>query len=345
VSDETVVASIFSSTGDVSVRTLVLGTRPSRLARWQTDFVAAALHAAWPGLQTGIKVYTTRGDLELNRPLPEIGGKGLFTAEIEAALRAGEIDLAVHSFKDLPIAESEGLTIGAVLERADVQDVLVSRHGLPLAALPSSPRIGTSSPRRAAQILAARPDAQILPLRGNVDTRVRRAATDDYDAVVLAAAGLARLGLEQHITQRLSLDVMLPAPAQGALAVQCRADDRATLSLLRSIHHRLTWSAVTAERAFLNGLGGGCAAPVAAYADCMSPQGTGGPAGKSNGVVLRLRGLVASLDGRQVVRVAGDGSPEEPEQLGHRLAQEALAQGASAMNLPGRAAPGLEALG
>jgi hydroxymethylbilane synthase len=138
---------------------------------------------------------------------------------------------------------------------------------------------------------------------------------------------------------------MLPAPAQGALAVQCRADDRATLSLLRSIHHRLTGSAVTAERAFLSGLGGGCAAPVAAYADCMSPQGTGGPAGKSNGVVLRLRGLVASLDGRQVVRVAGDGSPGEPEQLGYRLAQEALAHGASAMNLPGRAAPGLEALG
>jgi hydroxymethylbilane synthase len=344
VADETPVASNFSFIGDISVRTLVLGTRPSRLARWQTDFIAAALHAAWPGLQTEIKVYTTRGDRELNRPLPEIGGKGLFTAEIEAALRAGEIDLAVHSFKDLPIAASEGLTIGAVLERADAQDVLVSRHGLPLAELPSNPRIGTSSPRRAAQILASRPDAHILPLRGNVDTRVRKAATNDYDAVVLAAAGLARLGLEQHITQRLPLDVMLPAPAQGALAVQCRADDQATLALLRSIHHRLTWSAATAERAFLNGLGGGCAAPVAAYADCRPSKGSGGPAGKSNGIVLRLRGLVASLDGRQVVRVAGDGSPEEPGQLGYRLAQKALAQGAGAISLPGRTAPGLETI-
>jgi hydroxymethylbilane synthase len=345
VSDETPVASIFSSTEDISVRTLVLGTRPSRLARWQTDFVAAALHAAWPGLQTEIKVYTTRGDRELDRPLPEIGGKGLFTAEIEAALRAGEIDLAVHSFKDLPIAMSGGLTIGAALERADAHDVLVSRHGLPLAELPSSPCIGTSSPRRAAQILAARPDAQILPLRGNVDTRVRKAATNDYDAVVLAAAGLARLELEQHITQRLPLDVMLPAPAQGALAVQCRADDRATLSLLRAIHHRLTWSAISAERAFLNGLGGGCSAPIAAYADCRSPKTTDGQAGKHNGIVLRLRGLVASLDGRQVVRVAADGASEEPEQLGYRLAQEALAQGASVINLLGGSVPGLETKG
>jgi hydroxymethylbilane synthase len=221
------------------------------LARWQTDFVASALHAAWPGLQTEVAVYTTKGDRELSRPLPEIGGKGLFTAEIEAALRSDDIDLAVHSFKDLPIAENEGLTIGAVLERADARDVLVSRHDLPLEELPPNPRIGTSSPRRAAQVLAARPDAHILPIRGNVDTRLHKAVSDDYDAVVLASAGLARLGLEEHITQQLSLDIMLPAPAQGALAVQCRADDETTLTLLRRIHHQPTWAAVTAERAFL----------------------------------------------------------------------------------------------
>jgi hydroxymethylbilane synthase len=318
--------------------TLTLGTRPSQLARWQTDFAAAALRAAWPGLQTEIKIYTTRGDRELDRPLPEIGGKGLFTAEIEAALRAGDIDLAVHSLKDLPIAKSDGLTIGAVLERAEAYDVLVSRHGLPLETLPPGSRVGTSSPRRAAQVLATRPDVRIIPLRGNVDTRLRKATTDDYDAVILAAAGLARLGLEGHITQRLSLDVMLPAPAQGALAVQCRADDEATLALLRPIHHQPTWAAVTAERAFLSGLGGGCSAPVAAYAVCFRQVGKADlPAsaspqawtGKSNGAVLRLCGLVASLDGRQVVRVAGDGSPEEPEHLGHCLAQETLAQGAS----------------
>jgi hydroxymethylbilane synthase len=304
------------STDDISERTLTLGTRPSQLARWQTDFVAAALEAAWPGLRTAIEVYTTRGDRELSRPLPEIGGKGLFTAEIETALRAGDIDLAVHSLKDLPIAEGEGLTIGAVVERADAYDVLVSRHGLALTELPSGPRIGTSSPRRAAQILAARPDAQIVPIRGNVDTRLRKAATEEYDAVVLAAAGLVRLELENHITERLPLDIMLPAPAQGALAVQCRSDDDVILSLLLPIHHLPTWRAVTAERAFLEGLGGGCAVPVAAHAAGDGPR-------------LQLRGLVAGLDGRQVVRVDSDGSADDPVGLGHCLAQEALAQGAS----------------
>ncbi|GAB4544014.1 MAG: hydroxymethylbilane synthase [Anaerolineae bacterium] len=297
-------------------RTLILGTRPSQLARWQTDFVAAALQRAWPGLRTEIKVYTTRGDRELDRSLPEIGGKGLFTAEIEAALRAADIDLAVHSLKDLPIAESEGLAIGAVLERATARDVLVSRHGLALADLPPAPRIGTSSPRRAAQVLIARPDAQIVPIRGNVDTRLRKARGDDYDAVVLAAAGLARLGLEAHITQWLPLELMLPAPAQGALAVQCRADDDDTLALLHPVHHQATWAAVSAERAFLQGLGGGCAVPVAAYAVLAGER-------------LNLKGLVASLDGQRVVRVAGAGPIKDPSHLGYRLAQEALAQGAS----------------
>ncbi len=308
------------------MRILKLGTRPSQLARRQTEVVAAALRAAQPDLQVDIKIYTTRGDQELSRPLPEIGGKGLFTAEIEAALRTGEIDMAVHSFKDLPIASDAsgtGLAIGATPERADARDVLVSRHRLPLADLPSSPRIGTSSPRRAAQILAARPDAQIVSLRGNVDTRLRKAAGGDYDAVVLAAAGLVRMGTDQPITQTLPFEVMLPAPAQGALAVQCRADDEAVLALLRAIHHSPTWAAVSAERAFLSGLGGGCAAPVAAYAVEQL--------GEAGGPSLWLRGLVASLDGRQVVRVAATGAPQAAEQLGLRLAQAALAEGAAAL--------------
>ena len=313
------------------MRVLKLGTRPSQLARRQTEVVATALRAARPDLQVEIVIYTTRGDQELSRPLPEIGGKGLFTAEIEAALRAGEIDMAVHSFKDLPIASEAsdasgaGLAIGATPERADARDVLVSRHRLPLADLPPGPRIGTSSPRRAAQILAVRPDAQIVSLRGNVDTRLRKAAGDDYDAVVLAAAGLVRMGLDRPITQWLPFEVMLPAPAQGALAVQCRADDEAVLALLRSIHHPPTWAAVSAERAFLSGLGGGCAAPVAAYAvERPAPAGGGG-------LSLWLRGLVASLDGRQVVRVAASETPQAAEQLGLRLAQAALAQGAAAL--------------
>jgi hydroxymethylbilane synthase len=285
------------------------------LARWQTDAAAAALGAAWPGLGTEIQVYTTRGDLELQRPLPEIGGKGLFTAEIEAALREGEIDLAVHSFKDLPIDESAGLTIGAVLERADARDVLISRHGLPLSELPARPCIGTSSPRRAAQVLAARTDAIVLPIRGNVDTRLRKAATEDYDAVVLAAAGLIRLGLEAHVTEWLSFETMLPAPAQGALAVQCRAGDEAALSLLRAVHHAPTWAAVTAERAFLDGLGGGCGVPVAAYA-------------AARGERLEIHGLVASPDGRRRIHVTRAGGAGDPVELGQRLAQDALAQGA-----------------
>jgi hydroxymethylbilane synthase len=311
---------------------LILGTRPSRLARWQTELVAAALRKAWPDLHTEVKTYLTQGDRQLGQPLPEIGGKGLFTTEIEAALHRGEIDLAVHSFKDLPLAPSEpalvqggpgddGLVVGAVLERADARDVLISRHGLSLEALPPAPRIGTSSLRRAAQLMAARPDARIISLRGNVDTRVRKAGSADYDAVVLAAAGLSRLGLAGEVTQWLPFEVMLPAPAQGALAAQCRADDRATLALLRPIHHALTWAAVGAERAFLAGLGGGCSAPVAGYA---------APA-DGDAARLELRGLVATPDGQQVMRLAAQGPLDTPEELGRQLAQQMLARGADAL--------------
>jgi hydroxymethylbilane synthase len=276
------------------------------------------LTAAWPGIEIEIRVYSTQGDRDVQRPLPEIGGKGLFTAEIESALRSGEIDVAVHSLKDLPIDDDTDLIIGAVPERAPAHDVLVSRHGLPLESLAAAPRIGTSSLRRAAQVLAVRPDALIVPLRGNLDTRLRKALGEGYDAVVLAAAGMARLGLEGSITQLLPLEVMLPAPAQGALAVQCRAGDSATLRLLQPIHHPISWAAVTAERAFLNELGGGCSAPVAAYAEPVAHDSTR----------LRLRGLAASLDGRRVVRVADGGSLAEAEKLGRRLAREALDAGA-----------------
>ena len=305
-------------------RGLIVGTRPSQLARRQTELVVYALRSAWPELQADVKVYTTRGDRQLDRPLPEIGGKGLFTAEIERALHQREIDVAVHSLKDLPIADSDGLIIGAVPEREAAHDVLVSRHQLPLEALPASPCIGTSSPRRCAQIMAARPDARVVTLRGNVDARLRKAASAEYDAVVLAAAGIIRMGLEWQVTQHIPFQVMLPAPGQGALAIQCRADDESTLALLRPLHHATTWAAVTAERAFLSGLGGGCSAPVAAYAE---PDGSGSRCEPS----LRLQGLVASLDGQQMVRVAAEGSSEESEQLGFRLAAEALARGARAL--------------
>jgi hydroxymethylbilane synthase len=255
----------------------------------------------------------TEGDKTLDRPLPEIGGKGVFTAELETALRSGEIDLAVHSLKDLPVDNAAGLCIGAVSQRADARDVLVSANGKTLSQLPLGARVGTSSLRRQAQIKAARPDLNILPLRGNVDTRLRKALQGDYDAIILAAAGMERLDLGPHITQYLPLEVMLPAPGQGALAIQCRADDSELLKLLQPLHDLITARAVTAERAFLSGLGGGCSAPVAAYA-------------KDDGSLIAITGLVASTDGQRVIRVSASG--EDPQALGQDLAQQAIARGA-----------------
>ncbi len=297
---------------------LTLGTRGSALARWQTDWVIARLQAAWPGLACSVRCYTTAGDRTLDRSLPEIGGKGLFTAELENALRAGEIDLAIHSLKDLPIDDGPGLTLGAICEREEARDALVARDGRTLETLPVGAQIGTSSLRRAAQILAARPDVTILPLRGNVDTRVRKALNGDYDAIVLAAAGLRRLDLAGHISELLPFAVMLPAPGQGALAVQCRADDVSTRGLLVPLDHPGTRAAVTAERAFLAALGGGCAAPVAAHAQFPSP---GSVASEGS-----LAGLVASPDGRQVIRVSGQ--EHDPVALGAQVAQQALEAGA-----------------
>jgi len=325
------------------LRTLITGSRSSQLARRQTDLVITLLQAAWPELEVQVKVYSTRGDRDVSSPLPAIGGKGVFTAEIETGLRRGEIHLAVHSLKDLPTSQAgsaDDLCIAATPLRGDARDALISRYGLPLARLPAAPRIGTCSPRRAAQIVAARPDAIITPLRGNVDTRLRKAMTPDYDAIVLAAVGLVRLEAASHVTEWLPFDVMLPAAGQGALAVQCRVDDAETLALLRPIHHSATWAAVSAERAFLAALGGGCAAPAAAYAE-ITVEETGRP-------VLRLRGLVASpvslpgedrigeaasepAAGPAVVRVEGVGSPDQPERLGRRLAEEALAAGGRAI--------------
>lgn len=299
-----------------AVRALTIGTRGSALARWQTDYVADLLRRAHPGLELETTLISTQGDRELERPLPEIGGKGLFTAELEAALLGGEIDLAVHSLKDLPVEETPGLTIGAIPERAAAGDVLVSRHNLPLAELPGSPHIGTSSLRRGAQIRLARPDAEIVSLRGNVDTRIRKAQTETYDAIVLAEAGVKRLGLEQHIVERLSHDVMLPAPGQGALAIHCRADDDEILGLLESIHNWKAAAAVTAERAFLAGLGGGCSLPVGAHGAVYSGE-------------LALRGAVIAIDGSHVVRVMGNDQPDSAEALGTRLAEDALRKGAA----------------
>jgi hydroxymethylbilane synthase len=295
---------------------LKFATRPSKLARWQTEWAIQSLKKHWPELECQTEVITTQGDRNVDQPLPEIGGKGLFTQELEAALLAGSVDVAVHSLKDLPIEPGLGLTIGAILRREDGRDVLISLRDETMEQLPVGARIGTSSLRRSSQLLAFRDDFVIESLRGNVDTRLRKLRAGEYDAIILAGAGVVRLGYRQEITQWLSLDHMLPAPGQGALAVQCRVDDPATLSLVGVLDHFDTRQAVTAERAFLAGLGGGCSLPVAAFAT-VNHEG------------ITLVGLAVSEDGKAMVRVKSSGT--DPLKLGEQLAKQAMTMGAGAL--------------
>jgi hydroxymethylbilane synthase len=278
-----------------------------------------------PGLEYKIVVITTTGDRMLDTPLPVIGGKGVFTAELEQALRERSIDLAVHSLKDLPTAPSPGLAVGAVVERADSADALVSRNGYSVRSLPNKASVGTSSSRRAAQLLHARSDLQIVDLRGNVGTRLRKALdpSGPYDAVVMALAALERLGRMEIVSEILPEDMMLPAPGQGAVAVQCR-DEADGFGLVLDIRHEATELETTAERAFLEGLGGGCAVPVAARAR-LGEDGW-----------LRVGGRVLALDGSTRVDVEaneqvplGGGGRQVAYDCGLRLAAEALSQGAA----------------
>ena len=296
---------------------LTAGTRGSSLALWQTNHVISALERAWPGLSCHVKRFKTKGDKTLEVPLPQIGGKGLFTAELEHALREGDIDFAVHSLKDLPTDPSPGLTLGAVTNRTNAQDVLVAHEQWTLETLPAGATVGTSSLRRAAQLHHVRPDLNVQPIRGNVDTRVRKVQDGTYDAAVMAAAGLERLGLTDHIAEYLSLDVMLPAAGQGALAVQCRAGDMRILALLAAIDNEADRMATRAERTFLSALGGGCSTPIAAYARV------------GDDAMIEMNALIVSLDGQMVIRVQGVGT--DAQQLGRELAKEALGQGAQEM--------------
>jgi hydroxymethylbilane synthase len=300
--------------------TVRIGARGSNLSQRQVEAVRAALLAARPDLTVEVELFTTQGDRQLETPLPLMGGKGVFTMEIEAALREGRIDLAVHSLKDLPVANPEGITIGAVPPRASVTDALVSRSGCGLHDLPAGAVVGTSSHRRAAQLVLARPDLRPRSIRGNVETRLRKGADPDgaYDAIMLAKAGLERLRLLDVVTEELPLEVMLPAPGQAALAVQCR-DEAAAIALAGAIDHPSTHLATLAERAFLNGLGGGCSAPVAAY-------------GELDGDTLTLRGRVIALDGSQAVDVHSVTTCPDRDaawDAGQQLAQQAVAQGAA----------------
>ena len=298
------------------------GTRGSALALWQTRYVMAELTAANATVTAAYEIYSTKGDRVIDVPLPQVGGKGLFTAELEAALHAGDIDCAVHSLKDLPTEQPAGLALGAIMPRADARDVLISRSGKTLLELPQGAVIGTSSHRRGAQLKAIRPDIQLADIRGNVDTRIKKALdpSGQYDAIMLASAGLDRLGFVDVITERLSPELMLPAPGQGAVAVQMRSEWDG-IAHFTALHCTNTALCVTAERAFLAGLGGGCSVPVAAYADV------------NNGVV-EVTGRVCALDGSTVITVATQGTCEtlaEAAILGAALAEMALAQGAATL--------------
>ena len=321
-------------------RHIRLGSRGSALALWQTEHVAARLHALYPDLTIETVVIQTKGDLVLDRPLPSIGGKGLFTLELEERLRAGGIDGAVHSLKDLPVADPAGLALGAIPARGDVADALIVRgeggatlemgrtkssDGARLLALRQDAVVGTGSLRRAAQLLAQRPDLRIMDIRGNVDTRVRKTLdpVGPYDAAVLAVAGLKRLELDALITVTLPFEMMLPAPGQGALAVQCRKEPE-WLALFGGIDDSDTRAAVTAERAFLGGLGGGCRAPVAALGE--TERGGASDGGKRGS--LRVWGRVSAPDGSRQIDAQLTGPYSDAEQLGRSLAQLALRKGA-----------------
>lgn len=296
---------------------VILGTRASKLALVQTGMVQAALAQAHPGLQVAVEHITTKGDVVQDRPLSAIGDKGLFVAEIEQALRAGRIDLAVHSAKDLPSLLPADMLLAAFPRRADPRDALVSRAGAGLAALPRGAKIGTTSLRRACQLRALRPDLVVESLRGNVDTRLRKLDEGQYDAIVLAAAGLERLGLGERITEYLDPAVMLPAAAQGALGLEVRADDRDSAALLAPLDDAATRATVLAERGMLARIGGGCQTPIGAYAQL-------------SGDTLTLAGLIGAADGR-LVRGERSGPAGDPAALGAALADELLARGGQAL--------------
>ncbi|HVA00512.1 MAG TPA: hydroxymethylbilane synthase [Terriglobia bacterium] len=295
---------------------IVIGSRGSRLALWQANWVKDRLQSL--GHEAEILIIKTSGDKLQSASLLASGTKGLFIKEIEEALLAGQVNLAVHSLKDLPTEQPEGLVIAAVPEREDPRDVLVSKEGQNLHDLAEGARIGTGSLRRQAQLRALRPDLELIPLRGNVDTRLRKLDRGDCEALVLAGAGLKRLGLSSRITSWFSESEVCPAVGQGALALEVSSKDANVLSAVRPLDHPPTHCAVRAERAMLLSLGGGCQLPIAAYASQARGE-------------LRLTGVVADPAGTKILRATLSGSPENPETLGTRVAEELLRQGAHAL--------------
>ena len=294
-----------------------IATRCSALALWQAEHVAAALRSAHPGPSVTLVPVVTQGDRIQDRPLTEVGGKGLFIKELEVAITAGRADIAVHSMKDVPAELPEGFVIGAVLPRADPRDAFISRHYARFELLPPGARVGTSSPRRRCILKSARPDLEILDLRGNVDTRLRRAEQGDFDAIVLASAGLLRLGMGARITEYFEPEQSLPAVGQGVIGIECR-DDPSLLKRLAVLEHGPTRHALSAERAFAAHLGGSCQSPIAGFATLQGGE-------------LRLRGLVGAPDGTRLYRGRIAGPAREADRLGRSLAEQLLQAGAAAL--------------
>lgn len=303
-------------------RPLVIGSRGSKLALWQAEHTRQRLLNLDQHTEVHIEIIKTTGDVK-NDPLSVIGGKGVFTKELEDALLDGRIDIAVHSLKDLPTVLPDGLSISAICEREDARDALVLRSNFEiehasLAGLPAGAVVGTSSQRRLAQLKALRSDVVVKDLRGNVDTRIRKLDEGQYDAVILASAGLLRLGLQDRISARISATEMLPAVGQGAVAIETRSDNEFAIGATRKLDHRATRLACLAERSFLRSLGGGCQFPIAAHAIVASDS-------------LQLDGLVAKPDGSEILRDSLAGTTEDPETLGATLAEHLLQQGAGSL--------------
>jgi hydroxymethylbilane synthase len=297
---------------------LVIASRKSRLAMWQAEHVRDLLRARQPGRDVEILGLSTRGDEILDRSLAKIGGKGLFVKELENALAAGEADLAVHSAKDVPMELPQGFVLAAILPREDPRDAFVSNAYAELAQLPRGAIVGTSSLRREAQLRSRFPSLRFQPLRGNVETRLAKLDRGDYAAIVLAVAGLKRLGLGARIRAVIDPEVSLPAAGQGALAIECRAERAEVIAALAPLDDAATASCVRAERAVSRALGGSCQIPLAAYAELA-------------GARLRLRGLIASPDGERVIQAEASGDAADPEALGAALAHDLRARGADAI--------------
>ena len=301
------------------MKNIVIATRGSQLALWQAEHVKACLQEQHPGLGVELKRIKTKGDIILDVPLAKVGGKGLFVKEIEEALLSGEADLAVHSMKDVPMLLPEGLILGCIPQRETPVDIFLSAAHADLNALPKGAHVGTSSLRRQAQLLALRPDLRISSLRGNVDTRLRKAVEGEYDAIVLAAAGLKRLGLSAPHMFSLPAENFLPAVGQGALGIECREDRKDILDLLAFMEHRHTRVCVEAERGFLAGLEGGCQVPIAGHAVMEGADS------------FTLQGLVAEVDGSVILRRSLTATAADPRATGQELARLLLQEGAQAI--------------